>query len=152
VRSKIGQLEKSDGTLTANDKDIRSFNFFFRSIFTIEDISTVPDFPTKVDTLLNDIYFTEFDIYICSVLKSLNPNKTPGPDNMHPRLLKNCAQSLARPLFLSFFQSMDSVKLPKEWKMANVTPTFKKGSKTSANNYRPVSLTSQPIGLESLIR
>jgi len=31
---------------------------FLKSVFTIEDISTVPDFPTKVDTLLNDIYFT----------------------------------------------------------------------------------------------
>ena len=32
---------------------------------------------------------------------------------------------------------------PEDWKIANVTPIFKKGSKLSAGNYRPVSLTSQ---------
>jgi len=50
------------------------------------------------------------------VLKSLNPSKIPGPDKMHPQLLKNCAQSLAKSLFLLFVQSLNSGKLPKEWK------------------------------------
>ena len=152
VRSRIGQLEKSDGTLTTNDKETAGvLSSFFKSVFTVEDTSAVPNFPTKVNTTLNDISFTESDLY--SVLKSLNPNKTPGPDNVHPQLLKNCAHSLTKPLFLLFVQSLNSGKLPKEWKMANVTPIFKKGSKTSASNYRPVSLTSQVVKiLESLIR
>jgi len=34
VRSKIGQLEKSDGTLTANDKDtVEVLNSFFLNLF-----------------------------------------------------------------------------------------------------------------------
>ena len=32
--------------------------------------------------------------------------------------------------------------VPNEWREANVTPLFKKGSKLAASNYRPVSLTS----------
>ena len=33
-------------------------------------------------------------------------------------------------------------EIPKEWREANITPLFKKGSRLITENYRPVSLTS----------
>ena len=36
------------------------------------------------------------------LLTSLNSNKSPGTDELHPRLLKECASSLALPLKLLF--------------------------------------------------
>jgi len=40
-----------------------------------------------------------------------------------------------------------------DWRTANVTPLFKKGSKHHVNNYRPVSLTSQICKvIESVLR
>ena len=84
---------------------------------------------------------------------SLNPNKASGPDNLHSQVLKNCAESLTRPLFLLFSQSMNTGMLPSDWRRAHITPIFKKGSKVDPTNYRPVSLTSQVIKvLEALIR
>ena len=37
---------------------------------------------------------------------------------------------------------MDSVTVPSDWKLANIAPTFKSGSKLLPTNYRGISLTS----------
>ncbi len=43
--------------------------------------------------------------------------------------------------------------MPQDWKEANVTPIYKKGTKSSPGNYRPVSLTSISCKLmESILR
>ena len=76
-----------------------------------------------------------------------------GPDGIHGKILKNCAKSLSCPLSILFSQSYYSSKLPEDWKMANVVPVHKKGSKSNVENYRPISLTSL-VGktLERIIR
>ena len=52
-----------------------------------------------------------------------------------------------------FDQSLHAGELPTDWKNANVTPIHKKGSRSQASNYRPISLTSQVVKvLESIIR
>ena len=43
--------------------------------------------------------------------------------------------------------------MPADWKLANVSPIHKKGSRAMASNYRPVSLTCLASKLmESIIR
>jgi len=59
----------------------------------------------------------------------------------HPHLLKECASSIAKPLPNIFQDSLTQGQIPSDWKLANVCPIFKKGSKNVADNYRPVSLT-----------
>ena len=41
-----------------------------------------------------------------------------------------------------FRKSVAEGVVPQEWKRANITPLFKKGSRSDPSNYRPVSLTS----------
>ena len=45
-------------------------------------------------------------------------------------------------LTLIYCASISQGTVPSDWKLANVVPIFKKGSKSCPSNYRPVSLTS----------
>ena len=76
-----------------------------------------------------------------------------GADGVSPFVLKKCAKGMMKPLCLIFRKSLLNNELPREWKDANVTGLFKKGCKSIAVNYRPVSLTSIPCKiLEGFIR
>ena len=75
-------------------------------------------------------------------LQNLNGSKSPGPDEVHPKMLRELAEELAYPLFTLFNKCMEHGRLPREWKAAEVRPIFKKGDKSQPGNYRPVSLTS----------
>jgi hypothetical protein len=59
-----------------------------------------------------------------------------------PRLLKELAKSLTKPLCIIFKQSLRLKMTPKEWKKATKSAIFKKGNRSMAGNYKSVSLTS----------
>ncbi|KFZ59191.1 RNA-directed DNA polymerase from mobile element jockey, partial [Antrostomus carolinensis] len=77
-------------------------------------------------------------------LSNLDIHKPMGPDGMHPQVLRELAEVIARPLSIIFAKSWETGEVPEDWRKANVTPIFKKGKKEDPGNYRPVSLTSIP--------
>ena len=51
---------------------------------------------------------------------------------------------VAKPLSIIFWQSWLTGDVSVDWKLANVTPIFKKGQKDVPGSYRPISVTLVP--------
>lgn len=64
-----------------------------------------------------------------------------GPDLIHPLVLRTLAGDIAPILKIIFQSSLQTGRVPDDWRQANVSPIFKKGERYNPANYRPVSLT-----------
>ena len=64
---------------------------------------------------------------IQNLLKTLNPSKAPGPNNIATRILKFRAKEITPVLNVIFVQSLTSRHTPKDWITANITPVLKRG-------------------------
>ena len=148
----IEHLDDGSGHLCTDDQAKATLlNRFFSSVFTDEDLATVPVLlPSRGPTIENLTITGEM---VKKQLDGLKVYCSPGPDGIHPRILKESAEQVARPLSILFQKSLDTGLLPDDWKTGTVVPIFKKGSRKEPGNYRPVSLTAIPCKiLEALIR
>ena len=135
---------KGGGVTQSESEKAAEFNGQFTDVFTKSECSQVPLLDRSAP-FMEDIVVTKEGV--TKLLKGLNPSKALGPDELHPRVLKELATELG-PIFTHLFQqSIDSGDIPKEWTLANISPLFKKGDRSLACNYRPVSLTCVPCKL-----
>ena len=119
-------------------------NEYFSSVFTIEDISSLPVPFTKFEgnkpEHLRQLFITPE--MIAKKIKKMKDNKSPGVDGILPKLLKEIVEQISTQLAKVFNLSLEEGIVPSEWKEANITPLFKKESRNKPENYKPVSLTS----------
>ena len=105
---------KDNGLLHADPKTKANIlNWQFTSVFSVDDGSPVPD---------------------------LGNSQHPSMDNI--TVDQNGVIKLAPAVTLLFQASINQGKIPSQWKKAQITPIFKKGSRSEAANYRPISLPS----------
>ena len=119
TKTGITDLDIITGKATTDSEKAEALNEFFSDAFTEEDTSNIPSFHTEdIRKPLEELKITEEKVK--ERLESLNPHKSPGPDGLHPRVLKELSNEISKPLAI----------------------IMKKGSKSSMTNYRPISLTS----------
>jgi hypothetical protein len=149
----IGTLKQGDNVLTCDIDKAKCLNEQFQSVFN--------KCTNDCDIDFNDIndcpMYTEDDIFneeeVMYELLKLDGSKSCGPDGIKPRILKIAAKELASPLCRLFNLSYSNGKLPSDWSIANISPLYKRGTKSDPKNYRPVSLTSIICKLmEKLVR
>ena len=150
------RLKKNDGLYTMNDKDTaEELNTYFQSVFTC-DMDDHTDMPNLAGTKEHTNHLSEIKISpeeVQHLLGKVDPNKSVGDDGVHPRVLKECNKELSEPIYRIFKESLQSGMFPDSWKTATITPIYKTEERSSAENYRPISITSQ-VGkvLEKIVR
>ena len=72
------------------------------------------------------------------LLRCLDVSKAPGMDEISPKLLKDGAEVLTKPIFDIINLSTKLCTFPDKCKIAKLIPLFKKGLKTDPKNYRPI--------------
>ena len=147
----IPPLKRKNGKGVAQSdfEKAEEFNGQFTDVFNKNEHTQVPLLDRSAP-FMNDIAVSKDGVI--KLLKGLNPSKALGPDELHPRVLKELATELG-PVFAHLFQqSIDTDEIPKEWSLANICPLFKKSDRSLACNYRPVSLTCVPCkSLEHIV-
>ena len=137
-----------DNVKITNSQDIASkFNDFFASIG--QNLSS------KININDNSLQFTDYlnrptekrfsfqpitEKEIMSIIGNLKNKNSSGKDEISNKLLKSIKHEISKPLSVIINQSLVTGIYPDALKIAKVKPLYKKGDKTSLNNYRPISL------------
>jgi hypothetical protein len=151
-RPSIGPLRNEKNETVTDDQGMTEvLNRFFSSVFTKERTDKIPTAAEMRTEAMPDVGIT--DKIVRAKIRKLKPASATGPDGIGPKLLQELEYELTPVLAKNFRRSLQHGEVPDDWKSANVTPIFKKGSKADPGNYRPVSLTSVCCKmLESILR
>ncbi len=126
-------------TICDPESQANTFANHFRDVFCPDQGTPTPAINTNTQPIpLFVITSTE----VSKALESLNPNKGPGPDSLHPVILKTLAPFITESLTAHFNHTPSTSEIPEDRREVIVCPIHKKGDRQDPENYHPVSLTS----------
>lgn len=134
------KLKLDDQTATTDSEKANLLAKFLSSAYVHHDVDP------NIDTFIqdrDDSGFNPFFIdeeFVFNVSSRINTSKGAGPDKIPPIFLRNCAESLTKPLTMIFSRSIQECKYPNRWKLGQITPIHKNGSKSDVRNYRGVNV------------
>ena len=156
AKSTVGPLRSEEGNLISAAKE--KAEILQKQYLTVFSNPEDADIDCSVSAIkpshaatLTDIEFTEENII--EAISELDPYAATPDGDIPAKILCNCKESLAKPIWMMWKKSFGLGKIPPSLKMQYITPIFKKGNRTEAGNYRPVSVTSHLIKIfERVIR
>ena len=113
--------------LNCCDKAKQFIEFFSKQCSLVANSSVLP--PLKVLTTKRIDHINIQDGEILPLIRNLNPNKATDSDGISGQMLLLCDESVVLPFKLIFQNFLTTSTYPDTWKLANVTPIFKKGDK-----------------------
>jgi uncharacterized protein YqfB (UPF0267 family) len=108
-------IDSDKKTLTSSDSEKANFLAdFFSSVFTEEDDLVMPELDINPDIPKLDILNISAETNK-KKLDNLKIDKSPGPDNIHPRILRELSKILSEPLSIIYNNSFTNSVCPDEW-------------------------------------
>ena len=102
---------------------------------------SLPVFPSRTHLKLHNISVSQK--MVRKVIMNLDLSKASGPDCIPVVVVKNCEPELSYILAELFNKCLKESCFPGFWKVSSVVPIVKNvGERSTAKNYRPVSLLS----------
>ncbi len=134
TKTGVSALKDSNGILVHEDADkARVLSETYGKMYSVDN-GIIPEFPARIsdDVEINSIDFNRSTVY--RHLRKLKPKTSSGPDGLSAAFLRNLAPSLSLPLSILFHNSFNAGDLPDIWKMAIITPIFKKGGSPTSRS------------------
>jgi len=125
----VGPLVDDQGIVRSFPQEqVHEFNSYFTTVFNTESLGNIPE----ADRIFQGSDAEKLcDIVIDSELvrkkfDRLRPDKASGPDDVSPRILIELKDEICYPVAEIMKSSFESGIVPVDWKLANVTPIYKK--------------------------
>ena len=141
-KSAIPPLFRGSEVLSSTSDKAKLFAKNFSKNYNLDDSGiSLPVSPSKTNLKLHNISITSK--MVKKVITNLDSSKVSGPDCMPLVVLKTYEPELSYILAKLFNNCLKESCFPDCWKVSSVVPVFKNvGERSTAKNYRPVSLLS----------